>query len=237
MQKLLSPMRKAIQDYEMIKNGDVVAVGVSGGKDSMAMLAGLAYLRKFIGIDYKLHAIVIDMGHKDYRADYGPLQKFCDEIDVPLHIKYTEIGHVIFDIRKESNPCALCARMRRGSLHDAAKEIGCNVLALGHHKDDAIETFFMNLFNEGRIGCFRPVTYLSRKEITAIRPMILCDESLITSTVKRLQIPVQKSGCPADGVTNREKTKQYLSDMEYRDRGFKERIFGAMKRAHLDGLN
>lgn len=236
MQKVLSPMRKAIQEYDMIQNGDVVAVGVSGGKDSLVMLAGLAALRSFIGIDYQLHAIVIDMGHKDHVADYKPLEEFCAKLDVPLHIKYTEIGHVIFDVRKEENPCSLCARMRRGSLHDAAKELGCNKLALGHHKDDAIETFFMNLFNEGRIGCFRPVTYLSRKNLTAIRPLILCDESLIRSTAKRLAFPVQKSGCPADGVTNRQKTKEYIADMEYKDRGFKERIFGAMLRAHVDGL-
>lgn len=236
MQKIMSPMRKAIQDYKMIQDGDVVAVGVSGGKDSLVMLAGLANLRRFIGIDYQLHAIVIDMGHKDHVADYAPLQAFCDELNVPLHIKYTEIGHIIFDVRKEENPCSLCARMRRGSLHDATISLGCNKLALGHHKDDAVETFFMNLFNEGRLGCFSPVTYLSRKNITAIRPLILCEETQIRATAKRLNMPVQKSGCPADGVTNRQKTKEYIADMEHTDHGFKDRIFGAMQRAHLDGL-
>jgi len=228
-------VRRAVDDYGMIEAGDRIAVGISGGKDSMVLLSAMKHLQTYYPKPFELSAITIEIGFPD--MDYGVVADYCESLGVPYIQIKTDIREIVFDIRKESNPCALCARMRRGSLHDAAKELGCNKLALGHHKDDAIETFFMNLFNEGRIGCFRPVTYLSRKDLTAIRPLILCDESLITSTARRLQFPVQKSGCPADGVTNREKMKQYISDMEYHDRGFKERIFGAMKRAHIDGLN
>lgn len=236
MQKVLSPMRKAIQQYNMIENGDKIAVGVSGGKDSLVLLAGLSYLRRFIGISYTLEAVTIDMGFTNPPVDYEPLQKLCHELDVPLHIIKTQIGEIIFDARQEKNPCSLCARMRRGCLHDAAKALGCNKIALGHHKDDAIETFLMNLFNGGHIGCFSPVTYLSRKNLTMIRPLILCDETLIKHAAKAENLPVARPSCPADGHTNRQQVKDAIAKRERTDRGFKARIFGAMIRAHIDGL-
>lgn len=236
MQRILGLSRKAIQMYDMIADGDRIAVGVSGGKDSLVLLQSLALLRRFIGIDYELVAISIDMGHENVRTDFSAIGKMCDALEVPYVVKPTEIGPIVFDMRQEKNPCSLCARMRRGSLHDAAKANGCNKLALGHHKDDAVETFFMNLFSEGRLGCFQPVTYLSRKDMTVIRPLVLASEGEISSAARRLELPIVKSKCPVDGHTNREKTKQYVRDMEHRDHGFRDRIFGAMQRAHLDGF-
>ena len=236
MQRILGLSRKAIQMYDMIADGDRIAVGVSGGKDSLILLQSLALLRRFIGIDYELVAISIDMGHENVRTDFSAIAKMCDALEVPYVVKPTEIGPIVFDMRQEKNPCSLCARMRRGSLHDAAKANGCNKLALGHHKDDAVETFFMNLFSEGRLGCFQPVTYLSRKDMTVIRPLVLASEGEISSAARRLGLPIVKSKCPVDGHTNREKTKQYVRDMEHRDHGFRDRIFGAMQRAHLDGF-
>lgn len=236
MQRILGLSRKAIQMYDMIADGDRIAVGVSGGKDSLILLQSLALLRRFIGIDYELVAISIDMGHENVRTDFSAIGKMCDALEVPYVVKPTEIGPIVFDMRQEKNPCSLCARMRRGSLHDATKANGCNKLALGHHKDDAVETFFMNLFSEGRLGCFQPVTYLSRKDMTVIRPLVLASEGEISSAARRLGLPIVKSKCPVDGHTNREKTKQYVRDMEHRDHGFRDRIFGAMQRAHLDGF-
>lgn len=236
MQRILGLSRKAIQMYDMIADGDRIAVGVSGGKDSLILLQSLALLRRFIGIDYELVAISIDMGHENVRTDFSAIGKMCDTLEVPYVVKPTEIGPIVFDMRQEKNPCSLCARMRRGSLHDAAKANGCNKLALGHHKDDAVETFFMNLFSEGRLGCFQPVTYLSRKDMTVIRPLVLASEGEISSAARRLGLPIVKNKCPVDGHTNREKTKQYVRDMEHRDHGFRDRIFGAMQRAHLDGF-
>lgn len=236
MQRILGLSRKAIQMYDMIADGDRIAVGVSGGKDSLILLQSLALLRRFIGIDYEMVAISIDMGHENVRTDFSAIGKMCDALEVPYVVKPTEIGPIVFDMRQEKNPCSLCARMRRGSLHDAAKANGCNKLALGHHKDDAVETFFMNLFSEGRLGCFQPVTYLSRKDMTVIRPLVLASEGEISSAARRLGLPIVKSKCPVDGHTNREKTKQYVRDMEHRDHGFRDRIFGAMQRAHLDGF-
>lgn len=170
MQKMIGYMRKAVQDYQMLQDGDRVAVGVSGGKDSLVTLLGLARLRQFLGVDFSLTAVTVDPGFGGKPGNYGEIRALCEENGIPYLVKQTQIGPIIFDIRKESNPCALCAKMRRGSLHDAAKEAGCNKLALGHNYDDAVETFVMNLFNEGRIGCFSPVTYLSRKDITVLRP-------------------------------------------------------------------
>lgn len=237
MQKLMGAMRKAIQDYRMLSDGDRVAVGVSGGKDSLALLAGLAGLRDYIGIDYQVVGITIDMGNpKVPTPDWGRVEAFCRALGVPYQVKRTEIGDIIFNVRQEKNPCSLCARMRRGSLHDAAKAAGCNKVALGHHKDDAVETFFMNLFNEGRLGCFQPVTYLSRKDLTVIRPLVLADEFLVSSAARRLDFPVVKSSCPVDGHTNRERMKEYIRQQERLDHGFKDRIFGAICRAHLDGF-
>lgn len=234
MQKLLGCVRRAVTDYGMLSDGDKILVGVSGGKDSVALLTVLAKLRVFIGIDYQLIAATLDPGFGGVQTDYSPVAELCDSLDVPYVIRRTQIGEIVFDIRREENPCALCAKMRRGALHDLAKDLGCNKVALGHHNDDAIETFLMNLYREGRIGCFQPVTWLSRKELTLIRPLVLASERDVASAVKRNNLPVVKSRCPADGNTAREEMKQFILETEKKERGFKQRIFGAMTRGLPD---
>lgn len=235
MQKVLGYMRKAIQEFNLIENGDRIAVGVSGGKDSVVLLRGLFLLKRFIGIEYDIVAITLDPQFNKTPCDYQPIKDLCDEMGIEYILKRTQIGEIIFDIRKEKHPCSLCARMRRGALHDAAIEANCNKIALGHHYDDAVETFIMNLFNEGRIGCFSPKTYLSRKNITMIRPLVFTPEKDIQSAIKRANLPIVKSVCPVDGETNRQKTKEFLRDMNRQDDGFTYRIFGAMRRASIDG--
>ncbi len=236
MQKLMGLMRRAIEKYDMIQPGDKIAVGVSGGKDSVALLTGLVKLRAYIGIPFEVVAVTLDPCFGGVETDYSPIAALCEELQVPYVLKRTEIGQIIFDVRNESNPCSLCARMRRGCLHDAAKENGCNKIALGHHYDDAIETFIMNLFQEGRVGCFQPVTYLSRKDLTMIRPMVMAEESLISAAVHHENLPVVKSKCPADGNTNRERTKEWIRMMDKESKGFKKRIYGAMERGHISGF-
>ncbi|MBQ1237455.1 MAG: tRNA 2-thiocytidine biosynthesis protein TtcA [Oscillospiraceae bacterium] len=235
MQRIMGYMRKAIQEYKMIENGDRIAVGISGGKDSLALAAGLAGLRRFIGIDFTLVGITLDPGWNGQYTDYTPLQQLCEKWEMEYHVIRTEIGPIVFEAREESNPCSLCARMRRGALHDAAKAHGCNKIALGHHYDDAVETFVMNLFQEGRIGCFSPVTYLSRKDITMIRPLVFAPEHEIASAVRKAELPIVKSQCPVDGATTREWTKNWLREMEKEHRGITHRIFGAMKRGNISG--
>ncbi len=235
MQKILGFMRKAITEFDMIQDGDRIAVGVSGGKDSVALLKGLVLLKRFIGIDYEVVGITLDPGFNGKQTDYSPIEKMCVEMDCEYVIKRTQIGEIVFDIRKEPNPCSLCARMRRGALHDAAVQLGCNKIALGHHYNDAVETFVMNLFNEGRVGCFAPTTYLSRKDITMIRPLVLTTEKDIISSVKRANLPIVKSVCPADGVTSRQKTKEFLAERERTDEGFTCRLFGALRRSGING--
>ena len=235
MQRIMGYMRKAIQEYKMIENGDRIAVGISGGKDSLALAAGLAGLRRFIGIDFTLVGITLDPGWNGQYTDYTPLQQLCEKWEMEYHVIRTEIGPIVFEAREESNPCSLCARMRRGALHDAAKAHGCNKIALGHHYDDAVETFVMNLFQEGRIGCFSPVTYLSRKDITMIRPLVIAPEHEIASAVRKAELPIVKSQCPVDGATTREWTKNWLREMEKEHRGITHRIFGAMKRGNISG--
>ena len=230
MQKLLGYTRRAVESYRMLEDGDRVAVGVSGGKDSVALLTALAKLRDFIGIRYELTAVTLDPGFGGVETDYSPVAELCASLGVPYELRRTQIGEIVFDIRQEPNPCALCAKMRRGALHNAAKELGCNKVALGHHNDDAIETFLMNLYREGRIGCFQPVTWLSRKELTMIRPLIFAPERDVASTVHRCGLPVVKSRCPADGNTAREEMKRFILETEKKERGFKQRIFGAMLR-------
>ena len=174
IKRILSFTRRALDDYQMIEPGDRVAVGVSAGKDSLTLLCAMAELRRFYPVPFELVAVTIDMGFEG--ADFSAIEALCRELDVPYHVIPTEISKIIFDVRKEKNPCSLCAKMRRGALHNAAKELGCNVVALGHHFDDAVETFMLNLFFEGRIGCFSPVTYLSRVGLKLIRPMLYMPE-------------------------------------------------------------
>ncbi len=235
MQKLLGFMRRACDQYQMIQDGDRIAVGLSGGKDSVALLTGLVRLRGFLGPRYEVVGLSIDPCFGGEETDYAPLAGYCASLGVEHHVKRTGIGQVVFGERSEKHPCSLCARLRRGSLHDQTKELGCNKLALGHHMDDAVETFLMNLFIEGRIGCFQPVTYLSRKDITMIRPMALAPEKDVRRAVRSLGLPVVRSKCPADGVTRRQWAKEYLAEMERGDKGFKNRLFGAMQRKGIDG--
>lgn len=235
MQRLEGLMRKAIQEYKMIEPGDRICVGVSGGKDSVALTVGLAHLRRYLNIPFEVVAVSLDPQFGGKATDYAPLEELFAKLEVPFEIRRSNIGAVVFDVRKEPNPCALCAKMRRGLLHDTAKELGCNKVALGHHLDDAIETFYMNLWGEGRLGCFSPVTYLSRKDLTMIRPMILATESDVRRAVKHESLPVVKSACPADGATRRQEMKEYVADMCRKDRAFRQKMLGAMQGANLDG--
>ena len=235
MQKILGYMRKAIQEFDLIQDGDKIAVGVSGGKDSLVLLEGLVRLKRFIGIDYEVTAITLDPRFGGIDGDYSSVEEMCQRLGVDSILKRTHIGEIVFDVRQETNPCSLCARMRRGALHDAAKEAGCNKIALGHNYDDAVETFVMNLFNEGRLGCFAPKSYLSRKDITMIRPLVFAPEKEVRNAAKRSGLEVVKSKCPADGHTSREETKRFLAERNKADKGFSDRIFGAVRRAGLDG--
>lgn len=236
MQRILGFMRKAIEEYNLIEDNDRIAVGVSGGKDSVVLLKGLCLLRRFIGIKYDVVAITLDPQFNGKPQNYTKIRELCDELQIEYVIKRTQIGEIVFDARKEKHPCSLCARMRRGALHDAAIEAKCNKIALGHHFDDAVETFIMNLFVEGRIGCFSPKSYLSRKQITMIRPLLFATEKDIKSAVNRCDIPIVKSVCPADGVTKRQEIKEFLAERERLDHGFKDRLFGAMRRGNIDGF-
>lgn len=235
MQKILGYMRKAVETYDLIQKGDRIAAAVSGGKDSLVMLAALAQLRRFEGMDFQLFAVTVDPRFGGREGDYSAVNALCDELEVPYRIEPTDIAQIVFDVRKEPNPCSLCARMRRGALHQLCQELGCNKLALGHNNDDVVETFVMNLFQEGRLGCFAPKNYLTRREITVIRPLCLAPESKVLSAAKHSELPVVVSPCPADKHTKRQQVKEWLDSMERSDHGFKERLFGAMCRAGLDG--
>ena len=235
MQKLLGYTRRAVESYGMLSDGDRVAVGVSGGKDSVALLVTLARLREFIGIDYALTALTLDPGFGGVETDYSPVAELCAQLGVPYELRRTQIGEIVFDIRHEPNPCALCAKMRRGALHNAARELGCNKVALGHHNDDAIETFLMNLYREGRIGCFQPVTYLSRSDVTQIRPLLYVKEQQVRRAAARLALPIVQNPCPANGETRRQEVKELIESLSSRYPDLKSKLFGAMQRYPLYG--
>ena len=230
MQKLMGLMRRCIQDYDMIQNGDRVAVGVSGGKDSLVLLKLLAGLREYSDKKFTVEAITIDMG---LGMDFSGIEKLCAELDVPFHLIKTEIGPIIFDYRKEKNPCSMCAKMRRGALNQALLDLGMNKLALGHHYDDAVETFVMSLLYEGRISCFQPVTNLDRTGIIQIRPMLYIHEKTVDAFAKRMELPIVENRCPADKHTKREEIKNLVYELSARYPDLKERIFGAMQRLPL----
>jgi tRNA(Ile)-lysidine synthase TilS/MesJ len=232
---MMSHMRSCMEKYDMISDGDRIAVGVSGGKDSLALLRCLAEMRRFYPRRYELVALTIDPCFGGVPGDYSGVEKLCEELGVEYVIKRTELAKVIFETRKEKNPCSLCARMRRGALHDAAKEAGCGKLAMGHHLDDAAETFMMNLLNGGHIGCFSPVTYMSRKDLYVIRPMLFCRESEAARVVRRLGLPVVKSSCPADGTTERQAVKDMLTGLEKKYGDVRSKIIGAMQDKGVDG--
>ena len=234
MKRMLSFVRRAVDDYSMIEDGDRIAVGISGGKDSLALLATLAELRRFYPKKFEIVAITVNMGFPD--ANFSAVDKLCRDIGVEYRVVDTEIAKIIFDVRRESNPCSLCAKMRRGSLHAAAQEMGCNKVALGHHYDDAVETFIMNLFFEGRLGCFSPVTYLSNRKITLIRPLLYAQEKDVAYFARKRELPIIKSSCPEDKNTERENIKQLLAELEKNNDGLRHRIFHAICKGELDGF-
>lgn len=234
MQRVLSYLRRAVEDYDLISDGDRIAVGVSGGKDSVLLLCALNAFRRFCGIDFSLVGITLDMGF-DEKTDFAPLAEFFANEGIEYRVRETQIGQIVFNIRQEDSPCSLCARMRRGALHDAAKELGCNKVALGHNRDDLLETFVMNMLYEGRLGVFAPMTYLDRKDITVIRPLALMPERDVVGAANRLKLPILRQRCPADGETSRQETKEMLLALEKEKRGTMNKIFGAIRRSHLNG--
>lgn len=226
-------VRRAVDDYDMIQAGDRVAVGVSGGKDSLLLLLALNHLRSFYSKPFELEAITAELGFEG--MDFTPVAKLCEELGVPYTCIKTDIKEIVFDVRQEDNPCSLCAKMRRGALNDAIRQRGISKLALGHHFDDAVETFMMSLLFEGRISCFRPVTYLDRSGVTQIRPLIYAGEQKIKNVAAALELPVVENPCPQDKSSKRYEIKQLLASLcrEYPD--MKSKIFGAMQRLPLPG--
>lgn len=231
LQQVLSVTRKAIDDYHMIEEGDHIAIGISGGKDSLTLLHALSGLRRFYPHHFTLQAITVDLGFRN--LDLTEIAKLCRELDVPYHIVKTDIGKIIFDDRKESNPCSLCAKMRKGALNSAIKEAGCNKIAYAHHRDDVVETMFLSLLYEGRFHTFRPVTYLDRMDLTVIRPLIYMQEADVIGFVNKYHVPVVKSPCPADGHTKREYVKQLIREINLETPGVQDRMFTAI-RNHLE---
>lgn len=226
-------LRRAVDDYGMIDAGDRIAVGVSGGKDSLLLLAGLAHLKSYYPKPFELAAITVDPGFPD--MDFAPVAELCRRLEVPYLCLKTDIREIVFDVRKEENPCSLCSKMRRGALNDALRERGMNKLALGHHFDDAVETFLMSLLFEGRIHCFRPVTYMSRSDVWQIRPMIYAGEKKIQNLVRALALPVVTSTCPVDRTSKRSEIKALLTTLSVQYPDLKSKIFGAMQRLPVDG--
>ena len=228
MQKMMGLVRRCIEDYNMISPGERVAVGVSGGKDSLVLLQILAGLREYM--DFSLDAVTIDMG---LGMDYSGIRKLCQDLNVPYHIMNTQIGPIIFDHRKEKNPCSMCSKMRRGALNQAILDLGIHKIALGHHYDDAVETFVMSLVYEGRISCFQPVTDLDRTGVIQIRPMLYVHEKTVSNFATRMELPILENRCPVDKYTKREEIKQLVYDLSQTYPELKERIFGAMQRLPL----
>ena len=233
LQKILSRMRKAIEDYQMIADGDHIAVGVSGGKDSLVLLTGLQALQRFLPVSFRITAVTLSMGFDGF--DRGGLIAFYEKLGIDWHIEDTQIGEVVFDIRKESNPCALCANLKRGTIHSVANRLGCNKVAFGHHMDDAIETLMMSLIYEGRIHCFSPVTHLDRSGITLIRPLIYAAEREIRSCARAGGLTPIATGCPVDGITKREWIKEHIRDLRAVNPNIKATLFGAIQRGHING--
>ena len=237
MDKLLNEftgtLRRAVDDYGMIQPGDRIAVGVSGGKDSLVLLLAMKHLQSFYPLDFQLEAVTVELGFPG--MDFSPVAELCRQRDIPYTCLKTDIKEIVFDVRREENPCSLCAKMRRGALNDAISSRGIKKLALGHHFDDAVETYMMSLLFEGRISCFRPVTYLDRSGVTQIRPLIYAGEQRIANLAQALELPVVENPCPQDKGSKRYEIKQLLSQLcrDYPD--MKSKVFGAMQRLPLPG--
>lgn len=227
MQKILSKVRRAVDDYHMISENDRIAVGVSGGKDSLTLLCALAALRRFYPAEFEVIGVSLDMGYPD--VSFEGVRELCESLGVEYVVKKTDIAEIIFDVRKEKNPCSLCAKMRRGGVNDLAVELGCNKVALGHHNDDVLETFFLSLFFEGRLSCFSPVTYLSRRDIHVIRPMIYLPECEIRGFAGRETLPIVHNPCPMDGKSKRQDMKDFIAEKTRQDRFFKTKTMHAIQ--------
>lgn len=234
MKKILGCIRRADDDFDMLEKGDRVAVGVSGGKDSLVLLKALSLYRLFSRKEFTLEAIMLTLGFEPF--DTSGVEALCAELDVPLTVKKTDIGPIVFEERREKNPCALCAKMRRGALNELAAAHGCNKLALGHHREDAIETLLMSLFFEGRLHTFHPVTCLSRSGITVIRPMIYAPEKDIVHEARAQRLPVVKNPCPADGHTARQEVDDLLRELTPRYPFIRERLLSALQNKEQYGL-
>ena len=233
MQHILGQVRRCVEDYHMIEAGDKVAVGVSGGKDSMLLLAALNHLKSFYPRPFELEAITIELGFEG--MDFSPVAELCRRLGVPYTRLKTDIKEIVFDVRKEDNPCSLCAKMRRGALNDAIKAQGISKLALGHHFDDAVETFMMSLLFEGRLSCFRPVTYMDRSGVTQIRPLVYAGEQKISRLAEELNLPIVENPCPQDKASKRHEIKTLLGTLSGSYPDMKSKIFGAMQRLPLPG--
>lgn len=211
MKKVLGCIRRACEDFHLIEDGDIVAVGVSGGKDSLLLLYALSLYRKFAPQRFELKGLTLTMGLEPF--DTSKVAALCEKLGVEYTVRPTEIGRIIFEERHEKNPCSLCAKMRRGALNDLAKECGCNKVALGHHRDDALETLLLCLLHEGRIHTFHPKSYLSKADLTVIRPMVYLPEKHIIHVAREMQLPIIPSPCPANGATEREEMKYLLDSL------------------------
>ncbi len=233
LQQLLSYTRRAVDDYQMIQEGDKIAVGISGGKDSLALLYALSHLRIFYPNKFELEAVTVDLGFGN--QDFDKIGKLCDELKVNYTIEKTDIAEIIFESRKETNPCSLCAKMRKGALNDRMKSLGCNKVAYGHHKDDIVETMLMSLIYEGRFHTFSPVTYLDRMDMTVIRPFMYLSEGEIQGFAREYELPVAKSSCPVDGYTKREYAKNLVSQLNEENPGAKNRMFRAIINGNIKG--
>ncbi len=233
MQHILGLVRRCVEDYRMIGPNDRIAVGVSGGKDSLLTLVALAQLRRFYPIPFTLEAITLEMGMPG--MDFSPVAALCEKLEVPYQRIQVPVYQIVFEERREKNPCSLCAKLRRGSLNTALTERGIHKIALGHHYDDAIETLLMNLLFEGRIGCFQPVTYLNRTDVTQIRPLLYCREDDIRRAAERLHLPVVHNPCPADGSSRRQEIKELIGQLEKTYPDLKQKLFGSIQRYPLYG--
>ncbi len=231
LQQLLSYTRKAVDDYRMISDGDKIAVGISGGKDSLTMLYALHCLMRFYPQHFTIHAVTVDLGYEGF--DTTAIRALCQDMGVPYTVVDSEIAKIIFDDRKEANPCSLCAKMRKGALNQAVKELGCNKVAYAHHKDDLVETMLLSLLYEGRFHTFSPVTYLDRMDLTVIRPLLYVPEMDVIGFQKLMELPVQKSPCPVDGYTRRQSVKDLLRQLNQEYPGAKERMFTAIINGNL----
>ena len=233
LQQLLSYTRKAVDEYAMIEEGDHIAVGISGGKDSLTLLYALHGLKRFYPKKFELSAVTVDLGYEKF--DLTNIKKLCAEMDIPYKIVKTDIAKILFDERKETNPCSLCAKMRKGALNEAVKEMGCNKVAYAHHKDDIIETMLLSLIFEGRFHSFSPKTYLDRMDLTVIRPMMFVDEADVIGFQHKYNLPVEKNKCPVDGFTKREYAKNLVKQLNTEHRGAKERMFTAILNGNISG--